>query len=121
MITVCVCGHDSIGHPGDGPCMHATCDCTAWTATPSAEAAARRLYGDEAVERSRARAEVVWEQQRLQMVFTTGRLQADVDHRRAEADRQRAIADLIGTVQLLAAIAVPVLLIIVLLVVSPWN
>jgi hypothetical protein len=63
----------------------------------------------------------VWQQQRLQMVFTTGRLQADVDHRRAEADRQRAMADLIGTVHLLAAMAVPVLLVILMLAVSPWE
>jgi hypothetical protein len=26
--TICSCGHDGIAHPGDGPCMEMTCDCT---------------------------------------------------------------------------------------------
>jgi hypothetical protein len=112
MITICVCGHDSIGHPGDGPCMHATCDCTTWTAAPTGEAAARRIFGDAAYERSQARAEEVWEQQRMQMVFTTARLQADADHRRAQVEIRHRVEELLVLGWWLAALTVPALLVI---------
>lgn len=30
MIAICACGHDSIGHPNEGPCMRESCDCQAF-------------------------------------------------------------------------------------------